>query len=113
MLFPADALPWVDVLFGELPPLEAELRSVVDRAGPAFFAAAVESLAITGPELPALARELKSRTGRKGRDLYMPLRVALTGRRDGPELGPLLAAVPRPLLHQRLAGFAGSTQGNS
>jgi glutamyl-tRNA synthetase len=113
VLFPADALPWVDVLFGELPPLEAELRSVVERAGPEFFAAVVESLAVTGPQLPALARELKARTGRKGKDLYMPLRVALTGRSDGPELGPLLAALPGPVLQERLAGLAGRMQGRN
>ncbi|HHY48223.1 MAG TPA: glutamate--tRNA ligase [Alphaproteobacteria bacterium] len=39
---------------------------------------------------------LKARTGRKGRSLFMPLRLALTGRRDGPELKSLL-----PLLGRR------------
>jgi glutamyl-tRNA synthetase len=105
-VFPADALPWVDVLFGELPSLEADLQELVDRAGPEFFAAALDSLAVTGPDLPALARELKQRTGRKGAGLFMPLRIALTGRRDGPELGPLLAALPQATIHRRFSALA-------
>jgi hypothetical protein len=34
------------------------------------------------------------------------LRIALTGRHDGPELAALLAAIPAPLVRQRLASAA-------
>jgi nondiscriminating glutamyl-tRNA synthetase len=110
VVFPADALPWVDVLFGELPPPDGELRQVLKAAGPGFFAAALAALATTGPDLKALARELKARTGRKGAELYMPLRIALTGRGDGPELGPLLAALPGATIRSRLGALAGANQ---
>jgi hypothetical protein len=33
----------------------------------------------------------------------MPLRFALTGRHDGPELAALIAAMPRALVRDRLA----------
>ena len=33
----------------------------------------------------------------------MPLRLALTGRHDGPELAALLAAMPQGLVRDRLA----------
>jgi hypothetical protein len=36
----------------------------------------------------------------------MPLRFALTGRHDGPELAALLAAIPEALVRDRLAGAA-------
>ncbi|NOZ33221.1 MAG: glutamate--tRNA ligase [Alphaproteobacteria bacterium] len=39
--------------------------------------------------------KLKTLTGRKGRGLFMPLRLALTGRADGPELKTLLPLVGR------------------
>jgi nondiscriminating glutamyl-tRNA synthetase len=110
VIFPADALPWVDVLFGELPPAAGQLEDVIRQAGPGFFAAALDALAVTGKDLKALARELKARTGRKGAALYMPLRVALTGRHDGPELGPLLAALPDSTIRDRLAALAGATR---
>ncbi len=38
---------------------------------------------------------LKARTGRKGRGLFMPLRIALTGRAWGPELADLLPLMGR------------------
>ena len=47
-----------------------------------------------------------STSGRKGAALYMPLRVALTGRTDGPELAPLLKAMPPGKARERLARFA-------
>ena len=41
----------------------------------------------------ALTGALKASTGRKGRALFHPLRLALTGRHSGPEMGPLLALI--------------------
>jgi len=106
VVYPADATPWADVLFGDLPPPEDEIASLLAEAGPAFFEAALESLAEAGPDLPALARGIRQRTGRKGASLYMPLRAALTGRRDGPELGPLVAALGADQLEKRLGAHA-------
>jgi len=106
VVYPADARPWVDILFGDLPPPDAEVAQLLAEAGPAFFEAALQALAAAGPDLPALAREIRQRTGRKGAALYMPLRAALTGRRDGPELGPLVAALGRDRLEQRLGTHA-------
>lgn len=108
--FPADAVPWVDVLFGELPPPATDVAELIADAGPGFFRAALEALEVTGPDLKALAREIRQRTGRKGAALFMPLRAALTGRRDGPELGPLLASLPADTLANRLGAYAGPTQ---
>jgi glutamyl-tRNA synthetase len=84
----------------------------VKHAGPGFFSAALAALEATGPDLPALAREIRRRTGRKGAELFMPLRIALTGRGDGPELGPLLAALPPSTLRHRLAAHAGPVRGS-
>ncbi len=47
---------------------------------------------------------LKERTGRKGRQLFMPLRLALTGRDRGPELAALLPYLGRPNTMARLSG---------
>jgi glutamyl-tRNA synthetase len=49
---------------------------------------------------------VREATGRKGAALYMPLRVALTGREHGPELAPLLKAMPAGKARERLARFA-------
>ena len=45
---------------------------------------------------------LKAATGRKGKALFMPLRLALTGRHDGPELKSLLVLLGRKACLDRL-----------
>ena len=47
--------------------------------------------------------ELKQRSGRKGRALFEPLRLALTGRHDGPDLKSLLPLIRRQEAENRLA----------
>jgi glutamyl-tRNA synthetase len=46
---------------------------------------------------------LKQKSGRKGRQLFMPLRMALTGRHDGPELKSLLPLMGRKACLDRLS----------
>jgi glutamyl-tRNA synthetase len=106
LLLPRDARGWLAVLGGTLPPLPPDAASAIAEAGPAFFDAALASYAEAGADLAALADRLKSRTGRKGKALFMPLRFALTGRHDGPELAALLAAMPQSVVRDRLTGAA-------
>ena len=106
VLLPVDARGWFAVLGGSLPPLAPDAASAIAEAGPAFFDAALATYSETGPDLAELVERLKSSTGRKGKALYMPLRFALTGRHDGPELASLLAAIPQALVRERLAGAA-------
>lgn len=47
--------------------------------------------------------ELKTKSGRKGKTLFMPLRVALTGMEHGPELKNLLPLLGREVILKRLA----------
>ena len=49
---------------------------------------------------------LKAHTGRKGRALFHPLRLALTGRETGPELAALLPLIGRVRAADRLGGPA-------
>ena len=92
VVLPADAAPWRAVVRGELAPLGAEEQRVIAAAGPEFFAAAGDAYQQSNSDLKVLTQILKERTGRKGADLFMPLRVALTGQAHGPELAPLLQA---------------------
>ncbi|MBI5165476.1 MAG: glutamate--tRNA ligase [Magnetospirillum sp.] len=49
---------------------------------------------------------VKAATGRKGRALFHPLRLALTGRGDGPELKNLLPLIGKARAEKRLVGEA-------
>jgi glutamyl-tRNA synthetase len=51
-------------------------------------------------------KALGAATGRKGKDLFMPLRLALTAREHGPELKNLLPMLGRARALARLEGKA-------
>jgi glutamyl-tRNA synthetase len=106
VVLPADLAPWVAVVRGELPPLGADEQGIIAAAGAEFFAAAAAAFDQSGCDLKRLAQILKERTGRKGAELFMPLRVALTGQAHGPELAPLLRLIPPATALQRLKSHA-------
>ncbi|MFL6605894.1 MAG: glutamate--tRNA ligase [Steroidobacteraceae bacterium] len=106
LVLPEDARAWVNVLFGDLPELEPAEQQLVLEAGKGYFSAAAEAAAANGNDLAAIANAVRSATGKKGAALYMPLRVALTGRAHGPELAPLLKAMLPGKARERLARFA-------
>lgn len=96
----ADAYQWWRVVTGPVTPVIAE----EDRA---FAADAVADL----PAEPwdagtwnAFTAAVKARTGRKGKGLFLPLRLALTGLDHGPELKGLLPLLGRARAAARLAG---------
>ncbi|MGQ0383906.1 MAG: glutamate--tRNA ligase [Gammaproteobacteria bacterium] len=106
LLLPADAGDWILVLTGRLKPLRREDAKALAEAGPAFFQSALAAFAETGGDLARLAEKLKASTGRRGAEIFRPLRIALTGRHDGPELAALLPAIPAALVRERLEDAA-------
>jgi nondiscriminating glutamyl-tRNA synthetase len=97
-----DARLWQQIIFGEALSYEEPALRTAREAGPEFFTAAANAIS-DRPDLAAL----RSATGRKGAAFFMPLRAALTGRLHGPELAPLLAAMPTERVRARLLRFAG------
>jgi glutamyl-tRNA synthetase len=106
VVLPADADAWRAVVNGELPPLGSEEQRVITTAGPAFFTAAGAAYDESGADLKGLVKILKERTGRKGAELFMPLRVALTGQAHGPELAPLLNLIAPETARRRIKSHA-------
>ena len=94
----AEARGWWDVVAGSIVP------PVVEGDG-AFLH---EALAILPPDpwpadvWTAWTDALKASTGRKGRALFHPLRLALTGEEKGPEMRGLLPLIGRPRAAERL-----------
>ena len=105
VVLPEDARPWVDVVFGGVLTLAPQEDEVLQKAGREYFVAAASAAAASGNDLQAITGAVRAATGKKGAELYMPLRVALTGRSHGPELAPLLKAMPQGKAHERLARF--------
>ena len=105
IVLPEDAREWAPVVYGELPCATGELATLLAGAGPAFYAAALEG-ARAGDHYPALVARIRGATGKGGAALFKPLRGALTGRLDGPELAQLLAVMPPATMVSRLEAAA-------
>jgi glutamyl-tRNA synthetase len=105
VLLPKDVARWRDVVFGPSPALEGEAMARIREAGPQFFRAAAQAAA-ADPSLESIVSAVKSATGAKGQALWKPLRLALTGSTEGPELAPLLIAMTPATIHDRLNRFA-------
>jgi glutamyl-tRNA synthetase len=97
----ADLRDWLDVCRGTVAP-------VIDDA--AFAAQAAELLPPepwNGGTWSAWTAAVKEATGRKGKELFRPLRLALTGRDHGPEMKDLLPLIGRAKASARLRGEPG------
>lgn len=94
----ADAADWARVVQGPIAPVIEDMD----------FAAEAASLLPPDPwgieTWGAWTEAVKGRTGRKGKALFMPLRLALTGLDHGPELKNLLPLIGRERAEARLRG---------
>jgi glutamyl-tRNA synthetase len=106
VLLPKDVAHWRDVVFGDAPALDDDALARVREAGPQFFRAAADAALAPEGGLDAIVSAVKAATGAKGQALWKPLRLALTGTAEGPELAPLLRAMPPSTIHARLGRFA-------
>ena len=99
-----DFASWLAVLHGEIDPPELahDERLLVRDA-----ASVAESLDWSAEPWRALGNQLKEASGKKGRELFHPLRMALTGRESGPEMAPLLEAMGKERAIRRLEAAAG------
>ena len=99
----SDFAPWLEVLLGEVeaPELAHDERLLLRDA-----AAIAEGLDWKAEPWRVLTSELKSSSGKKGRELFHPLRLALTGRDSGPEMAGIVARMGKDRAVQRLTAAA-------
>lgn len=93
-----DARAWWRVCFGPLAPV------IEDANFAAQAAALMPDGGFDAETWGVWTRRLAEASGRKGKALYQPLRLALTGRGDGPAMHDLLPLIGRARAQKRLAG---------
>jgi glutamyl-tRNA synthetase len=97
----ADAAEWWRILYGDVRPVIEDME----------FCAAAANLLPPEPwgedTFKAWTEAVKDATGAKGKALFMPLRLALTGMDHGPELKILLPLLGRARAASRLTGATG------
>lgn len=98
-----DNVEVVDDAAGWNAALYAPMAGVIDADDKSFCATAAELLG-DDTDWSELVRKLKDNTDRKGKGLFMPLRKALTGRNNGPQMGPLLTLMGAETARARLRG---------
>ena len=98
-----DFAAWFEVLHGDVdaPELAHDERLLVRDA-----AAVADSLDWADEPWRALTTELKATSGKKGRELFHPLRLALTGRESGPEMAGLIDRMGKERAVARLRAAA-------
>ncbi|TCD06925.1 glutamate--tRNA ligase [Erythrobacteraceae bacterium CFH 75059] len=101
----ADAGDWLAVLSGPLAPPALEPEDQ------ALAALAAERLTWSATPWQDLTAALKTETGRSGRALFLPLRLALTGRAQGPDMAALLPLIGEREARARLRAAAGLPDG--
>jgi glutamyl-tRNA synthetase len=95
-----DVVDWWRVVEGEISPVVEDAE---------FLTTALKTLPTEPWDETVWAKwttVLKEQTGRKGRALFHPLRLALTGRENGPELAALLLLIGKAKAAARLSGRA-------
>jgi glutamyl-tRNA synthetase len=93
----SDVAHWVTIISGEIDPV-IEDKALTDEA-----ANLIEG-ELNDESWTALTNALKEKTGAKGRKLFMPLRLALTGEARGPEMAALFPLIGAEKARARFRG---------
>jgi glutamyl-tRNA synthetase len=98
-----DFTDWLPVLHGDIEPpnLSHDERQLVREA-----ATAAEAIDWSSQPWQQLTGSVKAATGKKGRDLFHPLRLAITGRDSGPEMAGLIERIGKEGVIRRLEAAA-------
>lgn len=100
--FPKDALHWAKIFFHEIVNFSNEDKLVLVDAGEQYFVEAEQAFDRHGLNWHEVAEEIKSSLGVNGKKLFMPMRIALTGQKNGPELQAILQLLGLPKIKHRL-----------
>jgi len=102
ILMPQDVKLWVSAVRDPSLEFSDSDSQILQQTGVDFFCKAKDEI-VTNPGInfKELAENMKNLTGLKGKELFMPLRVALTGQSHGPELAKLMNFIPQELRIKR------------
>ena len=92
-----DAAEWKDIIEGEIDP-------VIENAELTAMAADLAPDVLDTESWSVITKALMEKAGVKGKKLFMPLRLALTGKPRGPEMATILPLIGAEKARQRLRG---------
>lgn len=101
--FPNDAQEWSKIFFHDHAPIDPVHEEMLSAAGEQYFVEAELAVEKYGTDLAAVFEDLKRTLQIQGKKLFMPLRVALTGRTHGPELKQIAVILGAKKMQHRLS----------
>jgi nondiscriminating glutamyl-tRNA synthetase len=99
--FPSDMREWAERIYSENLPYTSDARESIRKAGRSFFEH-VASVTDASADLAMLMNDVSASTGLKAKQLYQPLRSALTGQIHGTEMNHILSLIGRERVLRRL-----------
>ena len=112
VLFPRDARHWSERIYAAELTLAHAAEQVARAVSEEFFDVARRALEKHGTDFKALSQMVKVDTGLAGKPLFQPLRAALTGELDGPEMAKLLPLIGVERARARLQRAGKAAIGN-
>lgn len=114
-LFPKEFDDWARQLYADALVFDAALRDILITAGKHFFTTAIQAIEDEGVNYAHLQQYLQKECNIKGRVLFQPLRVVLTGVLHGPQLEDLLQLMGSAQAKRRFAAALAllATEGES
>lgn len=100
--FPNEAAYWFNVCFRQPIEVNAEGRNLLQHTNEEYFNEALEAFDQHENDVNKIIAHLKTTLQIKGKTLYQPLRIALTGVEHGPELAKLFMLIEPQWIKQRL-----------
>ncbi len=90
-----DIKEWYDIFY-------KEIKTTINPEERAFIKIVADNLPEDISDFKLWIKDIIVKTGKKGRELYHPLRIALTGKEQGPELSKIVPLLGRHIILNRL-----------
>lgn len=103
LCFPEDAAQWATIFFHHRVAFSKDNLQILQQAGEQFFVEAEEAVEEHGDDFKKIAQTIKDALHLNGKDLYLPLRIALTGQENGPELAQIAALLGVKRMRERFS----------
>lgn len=100
--FPRDAAMWAKIFFHDSAHIDEAELAIIREAGEQFFVEAEQAVDKFGVDFASVLTDMKKTLGVSGKKLFMPLRVALTGKTFGPEMAHIAQLLGQKKLKHRL-----------
>ena len=89
IVFPSDALSLAEHIFSKHLSIDENSKSILTEAGSDFFSDCKNHYEENYSDWKSFLSKTSSSTGKKGKEIFLPLRIALSGLTSGPELDDL------------------------